>query len=79
MRAVRLSNPNSITVSVPELKGRNGLLFDDHFGGLSNCSGNVLYKAAVRPHSLAHLTMLCHVPHDVCRALGSSATEEAIT
>ena len=67
------------SLDIPELKGRNGLLFDDHFGGLSNCSGNVLYKAAVRPHSLAHLTMLCHVPHDVCRALGSSATEEAIT
>ena len=37
------------SLDIPELKGRNGLLFDDHFGGLSNCSGNVLYKAAVRP------------------------------
>jgi hypothetical protein len=32
-------------LDTPELKARNGLLFDDHFGGLSNCSGNVLYKA----------------------------------
>ena len=49
------------SLDIPQLKGRNGFLFDDHFGGLSNCSGNVMYKAAgtailVRPspNSNAH-------------------------
>ena len=34
------------SLDVPGLVGRHAIQFDDHFGAVSNCSGNVLYKAA---------------------------------
>lgn len=34
------------SLDVPGLIGRHAVQFDDHFGAVSNCSGNVLYKAA---------------------------------
>jgi hypothetical protein len=34
------------SLDVPGLVGRHAIQFDDHFGAISNCSGNVLYKAA---------------------------------
>lgn len=34
------------SLDVPGLIGRHAIQFDDHFGAVSNCSGNVLYKAA---------------------------------
>jgi hypothetical protein len=34
------------SLDVPGLIGRHAMQFDDHFGAVSNCSGNVLYKAA---------------------------------
>ena len=36
------------SLEVPGLHGRGGIYFDDHFGAVSNCSGNVMYKAAGR-------------------------------
>lgn len=36
------------SLEVPGLHGRGGIYFDDHEGSVSNCSGNVLYKAAGR-------------------------------
>ena len=40
------SSPN--LSQVPGLHGRGGIYFDDHEGSISNCSGNVMYKAAGR-------------------------------
>lgn len=34
------------SLDVPGLIGRHAIQFDDHFGAVSNCSGNVLFKAA---------------------------------
>eukprot|EP00035_Acanthoeca_spectabilis_P008349 m.152458 g.152458 ORF g.152458 m.152458 type:complete len:932 (+) comp14323_c0_seq3:85-2880(+) len=34
------------SLDVPGLVGRHAIQFDDHFGAFSNCSGNVLFKAA---------------------------------
>ena len=36
------------SMEVPGLHGRGGIYFDDHEGSVSNCSGNVMYKAAGR-------------------------------
>ena len=36
------------SLEVPGLHGRGGIYFDDHEGSISNCSGNVMYKAAGR-------------------------------
>ena len=36
------------SLEVPGLHGRGGIYFDDHLGSISNCSGNVMYKAAGR-------------------------------
>ena len=36
------------SLEVPGLHGRGGIYFDDHEGSVSNCSGNVLFKAAGR-------------------------------
>ena len=36
------------SLEVPGLHGRGGIYFDDHEGSVSNCSGNVMYKAAGR-------------------------------
>lgn len=36
------------SLEVPGLHGRGGIYFDDHESGISNASGNVLYKAAGR-------------------------------
>lgn len=35
------------SLDVPGLTGRGGIYLDDHFGGASNVSGNVLYKVAM--------------------------------
>jgi hypothetical protein len=36
------------SLEVPGLHGRGGIYFDDHEGSVTNCSGNVMYKAAGR-------------------------------
>jgi hypothetical protein len=36
------------SLEVPGLHGRGGIYFDDHEGSVSNCSGNVMFKAAGR-------------------------------
>ena len=35
-------------LEIPGLHGRGGIYFDDHFQSVSNCSANVMYKAAGR-------------------------------
>jgi hypothetical protein len=53
------------SLEVPGLHGRGGIYFDDHEGSISNCSGNVMYKAAGRSF-LVNGGAANNITHNLC-------------